>query len=96
MFSGAIPREIVRHLRDIVIAEERNRIITPSDIGLRILRLEVEEWSTQIGEAPFGGSDLVQLRKNCGAIFACLENAAIELAWPQEIDTLLIKKSHDS
>jgi hypothetical protein len=73
MFSGAIPREIIRHLRELVLAERGQREITPEDSGLRILRTEVEEWSLQIREAPFSGDDLVRLHDNCTSILSLLD-----------------------
>ena len=89
MFSGGIPREIIRHLRESVMSDDTRTQISPRSIGLQILRSEIEKWRLQIAEAPFGGDSLVILRKNCDKILVDLETVATLEEWPARIGTLL-------
>jgi hypothetical protein len=83
VFSGAIPREIVRHLRDTVLNAEGTAPVSPETIGLSIFEKEVRQWMDQLRSAPYGGDQLIALRKNCPSVLDALPRSGEE-DWPDE------------
>ncbi|WP_134682026.1 hypothetical protein [Paracoccus ravus] len=61
VFAGAIPREIVRHLRETVLAAADGRSVVPQMIGLDIFRSELLQWRDSLKGAPLPGTDLIRL-----------------------------------
>jgi hypothetical protein len=85
VFSGAIPREIVRHLRDTVLkAEEQasqQASLSPESIGRGIFRIELTQWMDQLRTAPYTGEQLIALRENCQTMLEALPLSMKE-DWP--------------
>ncbi len=89
MFSGGIPREIVRHLRESVMSGDGRSDCTPRYIGLQVMQSEVEKWLSRIVEAPLSGEDLVQLRSHGNEILSKLRTVTECLPWPAEVAACL-------
>ena len=89
MFSGGIPREIVRHLRESVIAEGRRPALGPRQVGLEVVRSEANKLLNEIVNTSVGGADLEKLERNCATIATRLAGVSDDNAWPQTISKLL-------
>ena len=83
VFSGAIPREIVRHLRDIVLVPRGEKSVNPKSIGCDIFEKEVNQWMDQLRTAPYAGQHLIVLRENCQELLKALPKS-MEEDWPDQ------------
>ena len=88
IFSGAIPREIVRHLRDTVLNAEADTDFEPEVMARDIFAAELKQWMDQLRTAPFPGGTLIDLRDHVSDIIDLLP-AVSEDAWPEEADEKL-------
>jgi hypothetical protein len=83
VFSGAIPREIVRHLRDTVLNAEGRKPVSPKVIGRNILEREIRQWMDQLRTAPYAGDQLIALRENCRGMLDALPESTRD-DWPDQ------------
>lgn len=84
VFSGAIPREIVRHLRDVVLKAEKGATVSAQEIGRSILTTDLEQWKDSLMSAPFEGQVVVQLREEIAHVQQSLsQNFAPGQPWPE-------------
>ncbi len=82
-FSGAIPREIVRQLRDTVLKEDKLASLTPRTVGLGIFQHELEQWNQQLISAPYAGQDLILMREKVDTILEALPTPETpQMPWP--------------
>ena len=81
VFSGAIPREIVRHLRATVLKAKGQKSISPKVIGRNIFRGELRQWQAQLRTAPYPGEQLIILRDYCQEIQESLPRQ-VKVEWP--------------
>ncbi len=83
VFSGAIPREIVRHLREIVLNPEGRKALNPKSIGCDIFKKELSQWMDQLRTAPYAGEQLIALREYCQKMLDALPKSMKE-DWPDQ------------
>jgi hypothetical protein len=95
VFSGAIPREIVRNLRVVVFGAEDGESISPKTIGRDMLESETRQWMEQLRTAPYAGDQLIALRENCKAVLDALPKST-EDVWPDQGSSRVMDRSAKS
>jgi hypothetical protein len=95
VFSGAIPREIVRHLRDVVFNTEEGESISPKTIGRDMFESETRQWMDQLRTAPYAGDQLIALRENCQAVLDALPKTTKD-DWPDQSSKKVMDRSAKS
>jgi len=91
VFSGAIPREIVRHLRATVLKAKEGKSKNPKAIGRNIFRAELRQWMAQLRAAPYRGEDLILLRDRCQEMLDAIPKGGE--SWPDQSHQLVAKGS---
>lgn len=82
VFSAAIPREIVRHLRETVLAAE-GAAVEPRLVALDIFRSDLREWVESLKGAPLPGNRLISLIEIADEIEAMLPAREGNAPWPE-------------
>lgn len=72
MFSGAIPREIIRYARDLLLRGDEGGF-TAMRTGRAVLVLELRRWHRELLTAPFEAETLLKLRSNCTQVIESLQ-----------------------
>ena len=89
MFSGGIPREIVRHLRESVMANGTPTAFGSREVGVDVIRSEANKLLNEVVETPVGGGELEKLESNCARMVDMLDNVSDDEPWPPEMSRLL-------
>jgi hypothetical protein len=67
--GGGIPREIVRHLRAVSLAHEKDAaVLQPGLVATEIFRCEARDWEAGIAESELSGDETVALRNEARKI----------------------------
>ena len=89
MFSGGIPREIVRHLRESVMASGTPTAFGSREVAVDVVRSEANKLLNEVVETSVGGEELEKLESNCARMVGMLENVSDDETWPPEMSKLL-------
>ena len=89
MFSGGIPREIVRHLRESVMANGAHTAFDSKEVAVDVIRSEANKLLNEVVETSVGGKELEKLESNCTRMVDMLDNVSDDETWPTEMSRLL-------
>lgn len=89
MFSGGIPREIVRHLRESVMANGTPTAFGAREVAVDVIRSEANKLLNEVVETSVGGEELEKLESNCARLVDLLDNVSNDKTWPPELSRLL-------
>ncbi len=87
--SGAVPREIIRHVRETVLDSGSDTDTAPRSLGLQLFREELTIWMRRIKESPYRGDEIVSIHKSAMQILEVLDSDPTGTAWPDEIGSHL-------
>lgn len=85
VLSSAIPREIVRHLREAVINADDSKGLEPRNIARGVFLSELRQWRESLKSAPFTGAEIIRLIEITEAIEASVPKQG-DADWPEAAD----------
>ncbi len=78
LFGGGIPREIVRHLRTVSMANPDASALEPRIVAADLLRVELRDWMARLGEIEVSGTETIALRGRAKRALASLGANSLE------------------
>lgn len=89
IFAGAIPREIIRSVRETVLDRNAESTADCRHLGRLMYADEMESWLRLITEAPYSGEDLTKIHLIGTEILEAIRDPKSQHDWPDSVKTLL-------